>query len=105
MVRPRPSTRLVTAVIASSSSTLLPAISSRSLARLEITPVTENAPISKPQPARMPASSTKVRPLTSRNFCSVCQFHFSLLNSWLSASSSKVAQNGAWLSRFITSSM
>ena len=52
--------------MASSRKTLSPAMRSRSLARLETTPVIENAPINRPQPARMPTSSTKVRPLTSR---------------------------------------
>ena len=105
MVSPRPSTRLVTAVMASSSSASLPAMRSRSLARLEMTPVMENAPISRPQPARMPMSSTKVRPFTSRNLSTVDHVHFSRLRTWLRTSSSSVAQNGAWLSRFMTSSM
>ena len=93
------------AVIASSISALSPASRSRSPARLEITPVIENAPISRPQPARMPISSTKVRPLTSMNLSTVAQVHFSLLSHWFRISSSSVAQKGAWLSRFMISSM
>ncbi len=57
--------------MASSSSALLPAMRSMSLARLETTPVSENAPISRPQPARMPTSSAKVRPFISRNLTTV----------------------------------
>ena len=67
MVRPRPRIRLVTAHMTSSRKTSLPAMRSRSLAREEMTPVIEKAPISRPQPARMAISSTKVLPLTSRN--------------------------------------
>ena len=35
----------------------------------------ENAPINRPQPARMPTSSTKVRPFSSRNLLMVVSVH------------------------------
>ena len=76
----------------SSSKALSPAMRSRSLARLETTPVMEKAPISRPQPARMPISSTKVRPFTSRKSTMVLSVQrLSLENSWFSTSSSAVA--------------
>ncbi len=84
--------RLVKAHMTSSRKALSPAIRSRSLARLETTPVIEKAPIRRPQPARMPTSSTKVRPLTSRNLLMVASVQrVSLENSWFSTSSSAVA--------------
>src|SRR5207253_8855296 len=64
--------RLVNAHMPSRRNALSPAMRNKSLARLETTPVIENAPIRRPQPARMPTSSTKVRPFTSKNLLIDC---------------------------------